>query len=377
MANDKKYLSKIAKGSDTLWLKDAEARQEIEDIKSSITGAMHFIGVSSTAIADGDSTGPWTINSKTYIASGTPAEGQILLVAGDVAVYAPSGKTEREFVWSGDKWQEYGSTGSLKALAFKDSASATYTPAGTNAASAVTFTGQASGTFVTGFNDDAVAPSLGAATTGSFVTGFDQSPVAPSFTEGAFTPAAFQTGFATAGSAASFTEGTFSAGSLPSFTEGAFSAGSLPSLGAATTGNFATEGETSTYDENSETLTFSAASTSAAVTAQGTFDAGSLPSKAADTWDAGSLPSKDADTFVANVPTAIDVTKFDGGSKAKDTFSAGTLPTLATGSAVTAQGTFNAGSAATPTTASAITAVGTGEAAAQVFSGTEETITVS
>ena len=361
MADEKKYLSKIAKGSDTLWLKDAEARQEIADIKSSITGAMHYAGVTTTEISDGSTTGTITISGESYTAKN-----------GDVVIYG-----ELEFVWNGSKWQELGSTGSLKALAFKDSASATYTPAGTNSASAVTFTGQASGTFVTGFNDDAVAPSLGAATTGSFVTGFDQSPVAPSFSEGSFTPASFQTGFATAGSAASFTEGTFSAGSLPSFTEGAFSAGSLPSLGAATTSNFATEGEKSTYDESTETLTLVAATTASAVTAQGTFDAGSLPSKAADTWDAGSLPSKAADTFTANVPTAIDVTKFDGGSKSADTFSAGTLPTLATGSAVTAQGTFSAGSAATPTTASAITAVGTGEAAAQVFSGTEATITAS
>lgn len=304
MANDKKYLSKIVKGGNTLWLKDAEARQEIADIKSSITGAMHFIGVSSTAIADGDATGPWTINGMTYIASGTPAEGEVLLVSGDVAVYAPSGKAEREFVWSGTKWQEYGSTGSLKALAFKDSASATYTPAGTNAASAVSFSGQ---------------------TDGDFVTGFDTAPAAPSFSEGPFTPAEIQTGFVTPGSAASYSHSGFDGGSL----------------GAATTGNFATEGETSSYDESEETLTFSDASTSAAVTAQGTFTPATYGT----------------DSFDGGTPTAIDVTKFSGGSKVADSFSAGTVPTLATGKA--------------------ITAVGTGTAAAQTFSGTEATITAS
>ena len=352
MADEKKYISKIVKGSDTLWIKDAEARQSIEEIEGLIAGGMHYIGKSTTAIADGDATGPWVIDGVTYVASGATGS-QKNLNAGDIAIYG-----ELEFIWSGvsGKWQELGSTGSLGALAFKDSASATYTPAGTNSASVVSFTGQ---------------------TTGNFVTGFDTAPVAPSFTEGAFTPAAFQTGFVSAGSAASFTEGTFSAGSLPSFTEGAFDAGSLPSLGAATTGNFNTDGEKSTYDEANETLTLVAASTSAAVTAQGTFDAGSLPSKAADTWDAGSLPSKNADTFVANVPTAVDVTKFDGGSKASDTFSAGTVPTLATDTAVTAQGTFNAGSAATLAVSAAVTAVGTAEAAAQTFSGTEATITVS
>ena len=317
---DKKYLSKIVKGQNTLWIKDAEARQEIEDIKSSITGAMHFIGVSSTAIADGDATGPWTINSKTYIASGTPAEGQVLLTAGDVAVYAPSGKAELEFVWSGTKWQEYGSTGSLKALAFKDNASATYTPAGSNGSSEVSFESGAGSDFVTGFADDAVAPSLGEATTGSFVTGYNNDGVSPSLGEA--------------------TTGTFVTG----YNNDAVA----PTLGEATTGNFATEGETSSYDETEETLTFSAATTSAAVTAQGTFSAGSA----------------------ATLATASAVT-------AQGAFSAGSAATLATGSAVTAQGTFSPGSAATPTTAKALTASDTGTAAAQTFTGTQATITVS
>ena len=64
---DLKYISKIVKGSDTLWIKDAEARQDIEDIKSSITGGMHYLGKSTTAIADGDATGPWTIDGVVYV----------------------------------------------------------------------------------------------------------------------------------------------------------------------------------------------------------------------------------------------------------------------------------------------------------------------
>lgn len=120
MADPKLYISVFNDGTNDLYIKDAEARNEIESIKSSITGAMHYIGVSTSEITDGASTGPWTINSKTYIASGTPAEGQVLLKAGDVAIYAPSGKTEMEYVWSGTQWQEFGSTGSLKSLAFKD-----------------------------------------------------------------------------------------------------------------------------------------------------------------------------------------------------------------------------------------------------------------
>ena len=372
MANDKKYLSKIVKGSDTLWLKDAEARESIEDIYSKISGGLHYLGKSTTEIEDGDATGPWVIDGVTYVPSGATGS-QKNLAAGDIAIYG-----ELEFIWSGasGKWQEFGSTGSLKALAFKDSASGTYTPAGTNQASAVSFTGQTSASFVNGFNDDAVAPS---------------------FSEGAFTPASFGTGFYSEGSAPTFTEGAFTQGTLPSFTEGSFTPASLAegfvtagtaasyshsgfsggSLGNATTGNFNTDAEKSSYDESNETLTLSAATTAAAVTAQGTFTPatygtdtfdGGTPtaidttkfsggSKAADTFTQGSLPSKAADTWSAGTMAAIDVTKFNGGSKAADTFSAGSAATLAT--------------------SKAITAVGTGEAAAQTFSGTQATITVS
>jgi hypothetical protein len=330
---DKKYLSKIVKGTDTLFIKDAEAWQEIADIKTSITGAMHWAGFTTTQLSDGATTNPITISGESYTAK-----------AGDVAAYG-----ELEFVWSGSKWQEYGSTGSLKALAFKDSASATYTPAGTNAPSAVSFTGQVSAAFVNGFNDDAVAPSFteGAFTPASLASGFYTAGTAPSFTEGAFTPAEIQNGFVTAGVAASYSHSGFNGGSL----------------GAATTGNFNTDAEKSSYDEANETLTLSAATTAAAVTAQGDFTPAVYGT----------------DTFDGGTPTAIDTTKFSGGSKASDTWNAGSMTALDLtkfDGGSKAADTFNAGSAATPTTANAVTAVGTAEAAAQVFTGTQATITV-
>lgn len=297
---DKKYLSKLTIGGNQYDLKDAEARGLISDIQSAITGAMHYIGTTTTPLTDGATTNPIVI-----------AEENVTAVAGDVAIYG-----EMEYVFNGTKWQEFGSTGSLKALAFKDNATGDVECAGTNAASTVSFEA--------GIGSD-------------FVTGFNVSPVAPSFTEGSFD----------AGSLPSFTEGAFSQGTLPSFTEGAFDAGSLPSLGAATTGSFTTEGIVASVNEANETLTFSAASTSSAVTAQGTFSAGSLPSKAADTWSAGTLPSKAADTFDAgSLP-----------SKDADTWSAGTVPTLST--------------------AKALTASNTGTAAAQVFSGATVSVTVA
>lgn len=94
-------------------IKDAVARAAI----GTISGAMKYLGETTTAISDGSTTNPITIGGKSV----TPA-------AGDVVIYGNS-----EYVWSDEesKWREFGSTGSLKALAFKDSASGSYTPAGT------------------------------------------------------------------------------------------------------------------------------------------------------------------------------------------------------------------------------------------------------
>ena len=262
------------------YVKDAEAREDIASIYELIKNGSKYIGkfISAevggetvTTLKDGDVVTSITTTKGTFV-TGTPASGEEQLNAGDYTQIVVSGKSSVEFMWNGSSMDEFGSTSLLKALAFKDSASGTYTPAGTNAPSAVTFTGGSDG---------------------DFVTGFDQNPVLPSFSEGAFDQ----------GSLPSFSEGAFDQGALPSFSEGTFDQGSLPSL---------------TYDSVNEGLVFAA---------------GTLPSKAADTFSAGSLPSKAADTF-----------------------SAGTAPTLATGKAVTD--------------------IGTGEAAAQVFSGTEATITV-
>ena len=393
MPDPKLYFSwlQIADGSKK-YVKDAEAREDIAAIQEILQNGSRYIGKFTSAVVggetvtslkDGDVVTSITTTTGTYV-TGTPAGTEKQLIAGDYCQHEVSGKSTTEWMWNGSSIDEFGSTSLLKALAFKDSASGSYTPAGTNAPSAVTFTGQTDGDFVTGFDTDPVLPSF---SEGAFDAGS-----LPSFSEGAFTPASLASGFYSAGSAASFTEGAFSAGSLPSFTEGAFDAGSLPSKEADTfsagslpsfsEGAFSAGALASlTYDSTNEGLVFAAGTlpSKAADTwsagslpsyTEGTFDAGSLPSKAADTWSAGTLPSKQADTFVANVPAAIDVTKFDGGSKAADTFSAGSLPSKASD-------TFSAGTAPTLATGKAITAVGTGEAAAQTFTGTEGTVTVS
>ena len=122
-------LSKLTVGGKTYNLKDAEARADIEELKQDISGGMHWRGVTTTALTDGATTNPITIDGESYTAE-----------QGDEVTY-----NEYEFVWNGSKWQELGSSTRLKALAFKDSASGTVTPAGTNAASTVTLTGGSTG----------------------------------------------------------------------------------------------------------------------------------------------------------------------------------------------------------------------------------------
>lgn len=115
MANS--VISKITLPSGTTYdIKDEQARSDIASLMTSVTGAMHYIGISTTAITDGGTENASIGGSqKTMTASDS----------GSVVIYG-----EKEYVWNGSKWQEFGSTGSLKALAFKDSASASYTPAG-------------------------------------------------------------------------------------------------------------------------------------------------------------------------------------------------------------------------------------------------------
>ena len=293
MPDPKLYIEVLNDGTQDLYIRDAEAQEEIAQIKETIKNGASYIGkfVSAvvggetvTTLKDGDVVTSITTTKGTFV-PGTPASGQYKLNEGDFTeIQGTAGKPSVEFMWNGTAMDEFGSTSLLKSLAFKDSASGSYTPAGTNAASAVSFTGQ---------------------TDGDFVTGFDTAPVAPSFSEGAFDQ----------GSLPSFSEGAFDQGSLPSFSEGAFDAGSLPSM---------------TYDSTNRKLTFGA---------------GTLPSKAADTFSVGSLPSKAADTFsTGSLP-----------SKSADTFSAGTVPTLATGKAITAVGTGEAAAQTFTGTAATIT----------------------
>lgn len=110
-------------------IKDQGARDLIEALESSTS----FLGVTTTAITEGSTTNPIMIGGKSTTAK-----------IGNIVTYG-----SKEFVFNYDnKWQEFGDLSALGELAFKDSATGSYTPEGS--ISQPTFTGKSmtsTGTF--------------------------------------------------------------------------------------------------------------------------------------------------------------------------------------------------------------------------------------
>ena len=100
-------------------IKDAESREQIQDLADEIASwgaALKWIGVTTTPISEGSSTNPIMINGE-YVTA----------VGGNMTVY-----NGVEYVWdnSANVWQGF-AMGDLGTLAYQDSASGNFTPAGT------------------------------------------------------------------------------------------------------------------------------------------------------------------------------------------------------------------------------------------------------
>lgn len=224
-----------------------------------------------------------TLTKANYTPSGTINSdaikgGTVTVTLGDSATKTEATLSTSEFTPAGTiAAKEGGSFSALKTASFGEVAEGGVQIEGTISSPAISLTA-ADKTFATGLTGGSKA----------------------SFKEGAFTPAAFQDGFYTAGAAATWTGKEYVA----------------PTMGKATTGKFASEGIVATVGsgDDAETLIFSDAGTSDAVTAQGTFNAGKV----------------DFGTFDGGSATVIDTTKFSGGAKAKDEFVANELQSVAT-----------------------------------------------
>ena len=114
-------ISKITMPSgNTYDLKDAWARQQI----AGLSNVTRYIGVTTTALTDGASTNPITINGESVTA-----------VTGDMTIYTSgsgASAVNKEFLFDGSVWQELGSIdfSNLGDLAYKDTASGSFTPSG-------------------------------------------------------------------------------------------------------------------------------------------------------------------------------------------------------------------------------------------------------
>ena len=140
------YISKISipdgTGAYNLYeIKDAYARSRLEILQNVYSNPLRYRGKVKydSPITDGAEISTYTL----WSTSGTGHEetsGPYTAHAGDIVIKeGSSGKAPMEYIFDGHYWSEFGSTGSLGSLAFKSSASCSYTPAGS--VSTPTFTG--------------------------------------------------------------------------------------------------------------------------------------------------------------------------------------------------------------------------------------------
>jgi hypothetical protein len=108
------YIQHLNIGGTKYTIKDAWLREEVAAVKTVVAGGVQFKGVSTTAIADGESLKELTVAGST-IAVADQKDGYLFIYN--------DGTKNLEFIVSNGKYSEFGSTGELGALAFADSAS--------------------------------------------------------------------------------------------------------------------------------------------------------------------------------------------------------------------------------------------------------------
>lgn len=124
-----KITANISAANNTAWsavtASGTSVGAELKAIKTAMSTGIHYRGTTTTALSDGATTNPIQINGQDYTA-----------VAGDLVI---SG--EYEYLFDGTHWEKFGTDGTLKALAFADTASGTASVSVTGTAGAQTFTG--------------------------------------------------------------------------------------------------------------------------------------------------------------------------------------------------------------------------------------------
>ena len=120
--------------------------QGARDLIAAIESGSAWLGITTTPLTDGSSTNPITIAGESVTAK-----------TGNMTSYENS-----EFIFNGTIWQEFGNLDLLGELAYKDTASTTYAPAGS--VSQPTFTGTEGNVSVSGTPSGSVEISTGSGT---------------------------------------------------------------------------------------------------------------------------------------------------------------------------------------------------------------------
>ena len=345
-------ISQITLPSGTTYnIKDAKAREDIAAIEQAISGGVTFMGETTTPLTDGATTSTIVINGNNVTA-----------LKGYLVVYE-----SKEFVFDGTKWIEMGDLSALGDLAWKDSVSATYTPAGT--VSQPTFTGTSfsstgnftpAGTITNTANSTSTgglqvitsvsasidgAPISGSDTASKFaiglkfggtpaeisVTGTPTGTVSqPTFTGSSLT----STGSFTPAGTISYTVDTSSSGgqaivtSVTSTSDGSPLAGTNSTTAnvvkTAFTGTSGSVSVTGTASGSVSAPTISVSSAGATTTVNSITDVGTLPSFSATVanenltlgFSQGTLPTKGSDTTVKTGDASYEASAptFTGGS---------------------------------------------------------------
>lgn len=126
----------------TFDLKDAAAREMIEDLGN----AIYWMGVTVTPLTDGSTTNPILIGNE-------QEQEEVRANVGGMAQY-----NGEEFIWNGSAWQSVGKN-NFGALAFKSSASGSFTPAGTVSQPSVSVEGDST-TTVNSITDVGTLPTM-------------------------------------------------------------------------------------------------------------------------------------------------------------------------------------------------------------------------
>ena len=126
----------------TFDIKDAAAREMIEDLGN----AIYWMGVTVTPLTDGSTTNPILIGNE-------QEQEEVRANVGGMAQY-----NGEEFIWNGSAWQSVGKN-NFGALAFKSSASGSFTPAGTVSQPSVSVDGNTT-TTVNSITDVGTLPTM-------------------------------------------------------------------------------------------------------------------------------------------------------------------------------------------------------------------------